>query len=174
MATTRTENPRRDARNANEVTWMKAGAGSWYDSCRRGSRGKKRLHSLAAIVRDYSQRHRPKTIRELKYFRDLLSLDAAITEAGLARHHDGKRHKCYSHQRRIPFEVLERATKRLRRANLKGADSFAELIERVRTAVRDVHGVRELYGYDTATNRNQAVFWSRNFALRLTSSVVRC
>jgi len=86
---------------------MKSGSESWYDSCRRGSRGKKRLHSLAAIVRDYSHRHRPKTIRELKYFRDLPSLDAAITEAGLAQHYDGKRYKRYSHQRRIPREALE-------------------------------------------------------------------
>jgi hypothetical protein len=129
---------------------MKSASEPWYDSCRRGFRGKKRLHSPAAIVRDYSHRHRPKTIRELQYFRDLPTLDAAISDAGRARYYDGKRHKRYSHQRRIPQEALERATKRLRRANLKEAQCFAELIERVQAAVRHVHGIGELYVYDTA------------------------
>jgi hypothetical protein len=129
---------------------MKSASEEWNDSCRRGFRGRRRLHSLAAIVRDYYHRHRPKTIRELQYFHSLPSLGAAITEAGLARYHDGKRYKRYSHQSRISREALEIATRRLRRANLGGARSFTDLITRVRTAVRPVHGIGELYVYDTA------------------------
>jgi hypothetical protein len=138
------------ARTSNEGTRIKFSSEERNDSCRRGFRGRRRLHSLAAIVRDYCRRHRPKTVRELQYFRKVPSLSAAITEAGLARYHDGKRYKRYSHQSRIPREALDTATKRLRRANLGNARSFADLIARVRTAVRSVHGIGELYVYDTA------------------------
>ena len=126
---------------------MKSSPDGWPDPCRRGFRGPKRFHSLAAIVQDYIRRHRHKTIRELRYFRNLRSMEGAITEAGLARRPDGKR---WSHQRRIPRGVLETATSRLRRANLRSARSFADLIARVNTAVRPVHGIGELYVYDTA------------------------
>jgi hypothetical protein len=129
---------------------MKSIPADWSDACRRGFRGHKRLRSLAAIVKDYVLRHRHKTIRELRYFRSLPSLEAAISDAGLARRLDGGRYKRDSHQRRIPGPVLEIATKRLRRASLGDARSFADLIERVARAVRPVHGVGELYIYDTA------------------------
>lgn len=119
----------------------------WPNPCRRGFRGRRQLHSTTAIVRDYIHRHRPKTIRELRYFRSIRTLEDAITEAGLARRPDGKR---WSHQRRIRAPVLERATQRLRQAQLGRARSFAELIARVATAVRSVHGIGELYVYDTA------------------------
>lgn len=119
----------------------------WPDPCRRGFRGRRRLHSIAAIVREYIHRHRPKTTRELRYFRSLQSLDEAIMQAGLARRPDGRR---WSHQRRIPPTVLEKATRKLRRAKLGSARSFAELIARVSTAARGVHGIGELYVYDTA------------------------
>jgi len=128
---------------------MKSASEGSHDPCRRGFRGHRRIHSLAAIVRDYIHRHRHKTTRELQYFRNLPSLGAAITEAGLSRYRDGQRYKRYSHQRRIPWEALEMATKRLRRANLGGARSFADLITGVSTAVRPVHGIGELYVYDT-------------------------
>lgn len=129
---------------------MKSALDEWPDPCRRGFRGRKRLRSLAAIVQDYIRRHRPKTIRELRYFRNLPRLAAAITEAGLARYCDGERYKRYSHQRRIPRAALEMATRRLHRTNVRSARSFADLIARVETAVRRVHGIGELYVYDTA------------------------
>lgn len=129
------------------MTTMKSAPDEWPDPCRRGFRGHKRLRSLAAIVRDYIHRHRHKTIRELRYFRNLRSMEDAITAAGLARRPDGKR---WSHQRRIPPSALEKATRRLRRAKLGSASSFADLIARVDTAVRRVHGIGELYVYDTA------------------------
>ncbi len=129
---------------------MKSSPAEWSDPCRRGFRGRKRLRSLAAIVQDYIRHHRYKTIRELQYFRNLRSLEEAITEAGLARWRDGNRYKRYSHQRRIPRAALEMATTRLHRANLGSARSFADLITRVNTAVRSVHGIGELYVYDTA------------------------
>ena len=128
---------------------MKSAPAEWPDPCRRGFRGRKRLRSLVAIVQDYVRRHRYKTIRELQYFRDLRSLKKAITEAGLARWHDDNRYKRYSHQRRIPQAALEIATRRLHQANLGSAQSFADLIGRVNTAVRSVHGIGELYVYDT-------------------------
>jgi len=119
----------------------------WPDPCRRGFRGRRRPHSITAIVRDYIHRHRPKSIRELQYFRSIRTLEEAITEAGLARRPDGKR---WSHQRRIPPPVLEKATQRLRRARLGSARSFADLIARVNAEVRSIHGIGELYVYDTA------------------------
>src|SRR5437016_460370 len=119
----------------------------WPDPCRRGFRGRRRLNSIVGIVQDYVHRHRPKTIRELRYFRKIRSLEDAITQAGLARRPDGKR---WSHQRRIPAAALERATGRLHRARLGRARSFADLIARINAAVHHVHGIGELYVYDTS------------------------
>ena len=119
----------------------------WPDPCRRGFRGRRRLHSFAAIVRDYVRRHRPKTTRELRYFRDLRTFEEALTQAGLAQRPDEKR---WSHQRRIPRAVLEQATRRLHQAQLRSARSFADLIARVNAVVRSVRGIGELYVYDTA------------------------
>jgi hypothetical protein len=120
------------------------------DPCRRGFRGYKRIHSLAAIVRDYIRRHRSKANCELQYFRNLPNLSAAIREAGLARYPDGQRFKRYPHQRRLSPDALEIATKRLGEANLRSARSFDELITRVSAAVQPVDGIGELYVYDTA------------------------
>jgi hypothetical protein len=128
---------------------MKSAPQERPDPCRRGFRGYKRLHSLAAIVRDYIRRHRNKANCELEYFRNLSTLSAAIREAGLARYPDGQRFKRYAHQRRLSPEALKMATKRLRAANLRGARSFDELITRVSAAVQPVHGIGELYVYDT-------------------------
>ncbi len=128
---------------------MRSAAAESHDPCRRGFRGQKRLRSLTAIVQDYIHSHRHKSIRELRYFRKLPSLEVAITEAGLARRLDGKRYKRYSHQRRIPRKALETATRRLHRATLRAAHSFTDLITRVNTAVRSIHGIGELYVYDT-------------------------
>jgi len=135
------------AQRADDLTTMKPAPDGWPDPCRRGFRGRKRLRTLGAIVHDYIRRHRHKTIRELRYFRSLQSLDDAIAKAGLARRPDGKR---WSHQRRIPSAALDAATRRLRQAHLQSARSFADLIERVDTAVRLVRGIGELYVYDTA------------------------
>lgn len=129
------------------TTTKNSRADGWPDPCRRGSRGRRRLRTLAAIVQDYIRRHRYKTVRELRYFRNLRSLGQAITEAGLARRPDGKR---WSHQRRIPSAALETATARLRHAYVQSARSFADLIARVNTTVRPVRGISELYVYDTA------------------------
>lgn len=119
----------------------------WPDPCRRGFRGRRRLRSFAAIVSDYIRRHRPKTTRELRYFRGLRTFEEALTRAGLAQRPDGRR---WSHQRRIPGAVLEQATRRLHQAQLRRTRSFADLIARVNAAVRSVHGIGELYVYDTA------------------------
>src|SRR5207245_7677957 len=116
----------------------------WPDRCRRGFRGRRRFGSIAAIVHDYVRRHRPKAMRELRAYRKIRSLEEAITQAGLARRPDGKR---WSHQRRIPAAVLERATRRLRHARLGRAPSFADLMERLNNAVRSVRGIGELYVY---------------------------
>ena len=129
---------------------MRSVSAEWSDSCRRGFRGHRRLRSLAAILKDYVRRHRHKTIRELRYFRNRPSLEAAITDAGLAQWFDGDRYKRYSHQRRIPRAALETATKRLHRAALGDARSFDDLITRVANAVRPIRGLGELYIYDTA------------------------
>ena len=126
---------------------MKSVADGWPDPCRRGFRGRARLRTLAVIVHDYIRRHRHKTVRELRCFRNLPNLAEGITEAGLARRPDGKR---WSHQRRIPLAALEAATTRLRQAHLQTARSFADLIARVGTTVRPVRGIGELYVYDTA------------------------
>ncbi len=121
--------------------------GERFKGCRRGFRGHRRLHSIRAIIQDYMQQHEPRAAEELGFFRQMPNLARAITEAGLARRPDGKR---WNHQRRIPALVLERATRQLRQAALGGACSFADLIARVDRAVRSIHGVGELYVYDTA------------------------
>src|SRR5688500_11335366 len=104
--------PRLDRR---DMTPRSIGA-EWRDMCRRGPRGQRRLYSFRAIVRDYVRRHRPKTTRELQYFRDLRTFKQALTRAGLAQRSDGKR---WSHQRRIPAAVLAQALQKLRRAGLE-------------------------------------------------------
>jgi len=118
-----------------------------HNPCRRGFRGTRRLHSLSGIVSDYVKCHGQKAQKELRYFRRIHAFEDAVTQAGLAIRPDGKRS---SHQRRIPKVVLEQATRRLRRAHLKSAASFDDLIERVRMATKVVDGIGELYVYDTS------------------------
>lgn len=117
------------------------------DSCRRGYRGQRRLRSLGEIVRDYESRFRPRAASELSFFAGMGSFDEAVTEAGLARKPNGKR---WAHQRRIPAPTIQEATRRLHRADLKGAQSFDELLTWIEQAVQTLRGIGELYAYDTA------------------------
>jgi hypothetical protein len=122
----------------------------WPDACRRGFRGNRRLHSLSAIVSNYAKHHGQKAKRELRYLRAIPTFEDAVTQAGLALRPERDSKKRSSHQRRISRAVLEQATRRLRRAKLKSAASFDDLIKRVRMATKVVDGIGELYVYDTS------------------------
>jgi hypothetical protein len=102
---------------------------------------------LAAIVARYKEECCLRSTAELESFADEPSLDAAIDRAGLARQPTGKR---YSHQRRIPGEVLAAARRRLRRAHLSASGSFDDLYQRVQKAIRPIPGVGALMVYDSA------------------------
>jgi hypothetical protein len=107
------------------------------------------LGTLEQIVAAYKRDHRGGAARERRWFAKQHSLRDAVYLAALAVTPGRKR---FSHQRRIPGEVLADA-KRILLANLArlaAADSFECLHAEVEGLVGSVHGIGELYIYDTA------------------------
>jgi hypothetical protein len=104
---------------------------------------------LAALVRHYIRRWRPKAKEELDWFRQQPSLDAAISVAALAINAKGKR---YSHQYKIPRSAIPKALVRLlsARDKIKHCGDFDELHDMVGRVLADVRGIGKLYLYDTA------------------------
>ena len=104
---------------------------------------------LAALVRHYIRRWRPKAKEELHWFRQQPSLDAAISVAALAINAKGKR---YSHQYKIPRSAIPKAVVRLLSASnkIKHCGDFDELHDMVERVLADVRGIGKLYVYDTA------------------------
>jgi hypothetical protein len=105
--------------------------------------------NFAAIVRDYTSRHRDRARRELRYYAIQSSLEDAIREATLSRLPSGKRHP---HQRRIPLRVLQTAERRLQASSgkLRAAKSFAELHCLIERQIGKVRGIGDLAVYDIA------------------------
>ena len=104
---------------------------------------------LAALVRSY-QMHNLHNLRgDLNFFRDIPSLECAIYYAGLAINSNGKR---FRHQCRIPLAVLRHAKALLgsSETQLKRCHSFCELCSLLSSIFKPVHGLGQLYIYDTA------------------------
>ena len=100
-------------------------------------------------VSDYIAYHRNHAIKELRFFRDMPTLDQAITRAAHACTAGGRKH---SHQWRIPPDSLREFETRLsgsRRA-IRKATSFDELHEIVREVGEPIYMIGELTIYDTA------------------------
>lgn len=104
---------------------------------------------LKAIVRTCIRQIRPRAEAELEWFRSQPGLKAAIKHAALAVNSRGKR---YSHQRRLRKKTLEQAREILlaRQSRFAKAQDFDEVFDLVEAAVQDVHGIGELYVYDTS------------------------
>jgi hypothetical protein len=105
--------------------------------------------NFAAIVRDYTTRHREKARREVRYYMLQRSLEDAVREAALSRLPSGKRHP---HQRRIPLRILQAAERRLRAiaVQLQAATSFAELHDLIDRQIKPIRGIGDLAVYDIA------------------------
>lgn len=106
-----------------------------------------RCGDLAAIVRAYKDCGRAKLRAQLASFRAEPSLSSAVQRAGLAMRPDGKR---YDHQRRLKRVVLQKGTRRLQNASLKGAPDFDALYRIVEGTIGLLHGIGEITVYDTA------------------------
>jgi hypothetical protein len=102
-----------------------------------------------SILRHYDTHHRPRVENERSWFASSASLDDAINKAALALDQRGKR---FSHQRRIPKQVLQEARGALLAAKeeIKNARGFDDLLLIVTDHLRDVHGTGTLYAYDAA------------------------
>ena len=100
-------------------------------------------------VSDYIAHHRNDASKELRFFRDMPTLDQVITRAAHACTADGRKHP---HQWRIPQESLRELGTRLsgsKRA-IRKATSFNELHEIVREVGEPIYMIGELTVYDTA------------------------
>jgi hypothetical protein len=104
---------------------------------------------LEAIARTYIRKLRPRAQAEIDWFAHQPSLDAAIESAALAINSRGKR---YSHQRRLTRAALKEAFHCLvdEAEEIERARDFDELFKIVRTAVKPIQGIGELYIYDTS------------------------
>lgn len=101
------------------------------------------------IIRSYKLNNRPNKQKELNWFRQQSSLETAINLATKAKDENGKH---YSHQRRIPkTAILEANALLLEKHNtFQECKSFHDLWLLIKENLEPVHGIRELYIYDTA------------------------
>jgi len=107
------------------------------------------LKGLGDIVQRFIDCNRPLADKEARFYKIQPTLEKAIEVAALAKMPSGKR---YSHQRRIPGVVLERARDRLLSVlmDLQKCTSFQELFDIVEHEIRNIKGIGELTVYDTA------------------------
>jgi len=105
--------------------------------------------SLEIIVRTYKINIRPKAESELNWFKEQPTLTSAIEHAAMAENSEGKR---YSHQRRLKKSNLEQAKSLLieNQSSIKHCKNFDELFLLLEGILRPIHGIGELYIYDTA------------------------
>jgi hypothetical protein len=105
--------------------------------------------SIRAVVDDYIKRGRPIAARELQAYKDKPDIKSAIESAAMALDYRGKR---FSHQRRLRRTVLEVAKNTLI-ANIDAiekSEDFDQLFDLIEGLLTPLHGVGELYIYDTA------------------------
>jgi len=105
--------------------------------------------NLIALARLYRIYNRPHSENELKFFRDMPSLESAVHNAAFAKDERGKR---YNHQRRISLTPLKHAKQILSQSlrQIERFCSFQELHFWLAEALSAVRGLGELYIYDTA------------------------
>jgi len=105
--------------------------------------------NLEIIVRTYISKIRPHAQSELDWFKQQLTLEAAIEKAALAINSRGKR---YHHQRRLKQGALQRAKEALllNSEAIEESNSFDDLFDLINRLVRPIEGIGELYVYDTA------------------------
>jgi hypothetical protein len=115
----------------------------------RRHRGTYALDSLQAVVAAYIADYRGRAREEQQFFAGQRTLPDAVRLAGLAEGPKGKR---FSHQRRIPRAVLNRASALLldRLWAINAASTFEDLHDAVAETIGDVEGIGELTVYDTA------------------------
>jgi hypothetical protein len=101
------------------------------------------------IIRHYNSNHRPHKEEELDCFRRQPSLEAAIILAARAKDNQGKH---FSHQNKIPREAYPEARRLLLEHfdEVQKCKSFHELWMLLKEILEPVHGLGELYIYDTA------------------------
>ena len=105
--------------------------------------------SLETLVRHYIKICRSRLNSELEYFEKNPSFSEALEKASMAINEKGKR---FDHQRRLTSVSLEGSKVRLSKVinSLKTCKNFAELHDLLEKLLHDVHGIGELYCYDTA------------------------
>lgn len=104
---------------------------------------------LEAIIRSYKLKNRPNKQKEINWFCQQTSLETAISLATEAKDENDKQ---YSHQWRIPKVAISKANKLLLKKHnaLQKCKSFHELWLLIRENLMPIHGINELYIYDTA------------------------
>lgn len=100
------------------------------------------------MVREFIGTYRAGEHDELAFFKER-SLEQTLELAALAKDSRGKR---FSHQRRLTRESLQQGKQAIVRmfGDFQKADSFEEILKAVRGVTSQVHGLGELYAYDTA------------------------
>src|SRR4051812_7898956 len=98
---------------------------------------------LEAVVQTYLEDKAPSEERYLQYYRIQRSLADAIVKAGMAELPGGKR---FSHQRRIPRDVLAKVTDTLlaARTAILTCRTFEQLLAVVGNLTSGIHGVGAL------------------------------
>ena len=117
--------------------------------CPKPVREPQRGDTLVRVVSDYIRYCRARARAERMHFARLISLREAVRLAGLAQFEDGRR---FSHQRRIPADVLRRATTGLLAAlpRIAACPGFDALHDLVRSVAGSIPGIGALTVYDTA------------------------
>ncbi|NBD19799.1 hypothetical protein GTZ97_03820 [Aquabacterium fontiphilum] len=100
------------------------------------------------MVREFIDTYRLGERDELAFFKEL-SPEQALEFAALAKDSRGKR---FSHQRRLTRESLQQGKQAIMSmlGAFQKATSFDEVLKGVRDVTSKVHGLGELYAYDTA------------------------
>ncbi|WP_342619296.1 hypothetical protein [Rhodoferax sp. GW822-FHT02A01] len=108
----------------------------------------RRLITLEAMVREFIDTYRHGERDELAFFKEI-SQEKALEFAALAKDSRGNR---FSHQRRLTRESLQQGKQAIMSmlGAFQKANSFEEVLQIVRGVTSKVHGLGELYAYDTA------------------------
>ena len=108
----------------------------------------RRLVTLEAMVREFIATNRAKEDEELAFYRNC-PIEQALEFAALAKDAKEKR---FSHQRRLTRASLQQGKQAIigMQRSFQDAKSFDEVLQMVRSITSQVHGLGELYAYDTA------------------------
>ena len=104
---------------------------------------------IESAVRHYKREHLPNLKRLLEWYSSMASLSDAIINAAMGKDERGKRHP---HQRRLREMNLVTPRRRLLglKEQMRQCTSFEELLDLVEAITDRIHGLGELYAYDTA------------------------